>query len=38
LGIVRIAYEARAAIDFVMSDADSLSVSAVAKVADQEGL
>jgi hypothetical protein len=38
LGIVRIAYEARAAIDFVMSEADSLSVSAVAKVADQEGL
>ena len=33
LGIVRIAYEARAAIDFVVGDDDMLAVSAVAKAA-----
>lgn len=32
LGIVRIAYEARAAIDFVVGEDDFLSVSAVAKI------
>lgn len=32
LGIVRIAYEARAAIDFVVGDDDMLAVSAVAKI------
>ena len=32
LGIVRIAYEARAAIDFVVGEDGSLSVSAVAKI------
>ena len=32
LGIVRIAYEARAAIDFVVGEDSTLSVSAVAKI------
>ncbi len=32
LGIVRIAYEARAAIDFIVGEDDTLSVSAVAKI------
>jgi hypothetical protein len=36
LGIVRIAYEARAAIDFVVGEDDTLCVSAVAKVSDKE--
>lgn len=38
LGIVRIAYEARAAIDFVVGEDDTLSVSAVAKVSRQEAM
>ncbi len=32
LGIVRIAYEARAAIDFVLSEDDTLEVSAIARI------
>lgn len=32
LGIVRIAYEARAAIDFIVGEDDTINVSAVAKV------
>lgn len=35
LGIVRIAYEARAAIDFVVGEDDTLSVSAVAKITQE---